>query len=358
MKSPQKPCPVDLLSSLVATPSLSRQEHVVANVLQRWLEDRGASVRRLGDNVVVTVKGARPGPTFLLNSHLDTVPAKDGWQSDPWSPFINDENRLVGLGSGDAKASVAAMACATAQLAAQGLDAGQLIFAATVQEEISGPEGLGGILGELGPIDAAFVGEPTSLEAAVAQNGMLLLTCTTRGRTSHAARPHLGVNALTAAARDIVKLDAFELEALHPFLGRSTSAVTILNGGDRHNVIPDSCVYTIDIRYTPSYSAEQITAMVAELVEAEVKVRSNRMRPVETPEGAPLTDALKAARPGLRCFGSPTMSDWFHLAGVEAIKFGPGDSERSHTPNESVDVGQLEAAVDIYRDAVRHRLSV
>lgn len=348
--------PIDLLGALVSIPSVSRQEDAAAGFLHGWLTERGVEARRIGDNVVSVVRGARPGPVFLLNSHLDTVPAKDGWESDPWTPFEKD-GRLVGLGSGDAKASIAAMSCATVALAREGLERGTLIFAATCLEEI-GRGGLEDILPELGPIDAALVGEPTALEAAVAQSGLLILECAARGRTAHAARAHQGVNALTKAARDLLAVDGLELDRVHPFLGRSTANVTILQGGDRHNVIPDRCDYTIDIRYTPAYSAEELTALIDALVEADVRVRSNRLRPVETAADSPLASALRAARPEIAFFGSPTMSDWVHLAGVEAIKFGPGDSERSHTPNESVSIAQVEAAVGLYAAAVRTRLSV
>ncbi len=353
----KKTHPVDLLMQMVAIPSVSHNEDKLAGFMHQWLADRGVSVERVGDNVIATVKGRRPGPTFLLNSHLDTVPAKDGWESDPWEPFINDEERLVGLGSGDAKASVAAMACATVGIAKEGLDQGTLIFAATCLEEV-GKGGLADVLPSLGQIDAALVGEPTSLEGAVAQSGLLLLETTAHGRTSHAARPHLGINALTIAARDVLKMDAFELERVHPFLGRSTATVTVLKGGDRHNVVPDSCGMTLDIRYTPSYTAEEITAMIGELLESEVRVRSNRLRPVETGDGAALIESLQSVRPKIELFGSPTMSDWVFMPGIEAVKIGPGDSPRSHTPNESVAVSDVLAAVELYSGCVRHRLEV
>ena len=343
--------PVDLLSRLVAIPSVSRQEDRVAGFLRDLLADQGLDARRVGNNVICAVQGARPGPVFLLNSHLDTVPARDGWLTDPWEPTIV-EGRLVGLGSGDAKASVAAMACATAQIAREGLDRGTLIFAATCNEEIADP-GIEEILPELGRIDAALVGEPTSLQAAVAQGGLLILEATARGRTAHAARAHLGLNALTVAARDLIALDALVLDRDHPFLGRSTANVTVLRGGSSHNVIPDACDYTIDIRYTPAWSPDELVALIDAATEAEIRVRSQRLVPVETSTEAPVARCLKEAHPEVSFFGSPTMSDWVFLKGVDAIKIGPGDSPRSHPANESVAVEEVERAVAVYAGCVR-----
>ena len=344
--------PTDLLAQLVAIPSLSRQEGPIAGFLHDWLDSAGVSVRRLDNNVIARVEGARPGPVFLLNSHLDTVPAKEGWLTDPWAPFVDADEQLIGLGAGDAKGPLAAMACATARIAREGLERGALIFAATCCEEVSDP-GLETVLPELGHIDAALVGEPTSLEGAISQGGLLLLEGRAMGRTAHAARAHLGVNALTVAARDILALDALVLDKLHPFLGPSCANVTILCGGDRHNVIPDRCDYTIDIRYTPSYDPEELRALIDSITEAEISIRSMRLMPVETDPDAPVARALAAAHPGVDLFGSPTMSDWVFLRGVDAIKIGPGDSRRSHTPNEGISLAQVGQAVGIYEGCVR-----
>ena len=345
---------VDLLSALVAIPSLSGEETAVATFLAGWLRDRGVAVEVLGDNVVATVAGAAGGPTLLWNSHLDTVPAGADWHRDPWSPAIVD-GRLVGLGAGDAKASLAAMASATVTLAAQGLTRGRLVFAATVNEEI-GASGLPDVLAAIGAVDAALVGEPTSLQAAIAQSGLLLLEGTCRGRSAHAARAALGRNAVTAAARDLVAIDALVLDRVHPLLGRSGANVTVIRGGDRHNVIPDTCRYTIDVRYTPAYEPEELTALLVATVEADLDVRQDHTLPVETAKDAPIVAALRAAEPGLRLFGSPTMSDWIHLAHVDAVKIGPGDSERSHTPNESVAVAQVRRAAELYAATARRFL--
>lgn len=337
---------ITLLEELVSTPSLSGSETAAADVLTAYLRDHGLSVERLGDNVVCRIKGAAPGPTFLLNSHLDTVPAKDGWLTDPWTPQVVD-GRLFGLGSGDAKASVSAMARAMVNTFEEGLACGELIFAATVLEETGGG-GLEEIRPALGDLDAALVGEPTSLHAAVAQSGMMILKASAHGRTAHAARSHLGDNALTIAAHDLLAIDAFVLDRVHPHLGGSLANVTVLHGGDRHNVIPDLCEYTIDVRYTPSYTPADIFTQLDAITRAELRVHSERFLPVETPTQGALLEALDVAVPHTPRFGSPTMSDWVHLKGTPAIKIGPGQSEYSHTPNESVGIEEVRRAVDLY----------
>lgn len=343
---------VELLQRLVATPSVSRDEAAVATVLCEWLAARGVGAERVdGDNVVVRVRGAQPGPRLLLNSHLDTVPRKDGWTRDPWGAAIEGD-RLYGLGSNDAKASVAAMAAATVALAREGLACGELVFAATVMEETGGG-GLEHIRPSLGALDGALVGEPTSLQGALAQGGLLILEATAEGRTAHAARPAEGINAISIAARDIVAVESVALDREHPFLGRSTAAVTVVRAGDRHNVIPDRCEFTIDVRYTPSYAAAELVERFAAVMRSKLRVRSERLRPVETDADSAIARALRTASPAIQFFGSPTMSDWVYLRDVPAIKIGPGDSERSHTPDEWVALDHVRRAVTLYRDAAR-----
>ncbi len=337
-----------LLGELVATRSISGHEGAVAQLLGTWLRAHGIVFESIGDNVIARLRGREPGPTLLLNSHLDTVPAKGDWQRDPWSPSVED-GRLYGLGSGDAKASVAAMACAFRQLHERGLERGSVIFAATVMEETGGG-GLEHIVGDLGPLNAALIGEPTSLKAAVAQGGLMILEGTARGVAAHAARPWEGKNALEIAAQDLLSIHSTRFDRNHPLLQGTTATVTVLRGGDRHNVIPATCEYTIDVRYTPAYSPDEIEALLRDRTQAELCVRSRRLAPVETAADAGIVTALRSALPELQLQGSPTMSDWVHLRHIDAVKIGPGDSARSHTANESVACAEVVRAVDLYRD--------
>lgn len=341
---------IDLLTLLVSTPSISGQEAAAADVLTTYLTSHNLHVERIGDNVVCRIQGAQPGPRFLLNSHLDTVPAKDGWNTDPWTPEIID-GRLFGLGSGDAKASVSSMARTMVEVGGEGLEYGELVFAATVLEETGGG-GLEEIRPGLGPFDAALVGEPTELHGAVAQSGMMILEARAHGRTAHSARSHLGKNALNVAAKDLLAIEAMVLDREHPYLGFSSANVTVLKGGSRHNVIPDLCEFTIDVRYTPSYTPAELFSLLDAITQSELRIRSERFLPVETLANSALLNALKVASPSSNLFGSPTMSDWVHLKDTPCIKIGPGQSEHSHTPNESVSIEQVHRAVELYTNVI------
>jgi acetylornithine deacetylase len=341
-----------LLRDLVGIPSVSGEEKPVADFLQQWFEERGLAVHRSDRNLSVSVgKGRR---RLLLNSHLDVVPPGTGWDSDPFVPFVRND-ALVGRGSNDAKASVAAMACAMVALLERDLD-GQVVFAATCEEE-RGRNGLERYLPELGAFDAAVVGEPTELQPAVAQNGLLILELTARGRAGHAARPHLADNAISRAARDITALSALRWEPVNVHVGPMTLAVTQVEGGVAHNVIPGACKMVVDIRTIPDIPASEVVERVKATVESEVWVRSDRLAPAHTPAGSAILEAVEVALPGCVPFGSPTMSDWAHLTGIPAVKLGPGLSEVSHTANEWVNLPMVERAVDSYVDIAQHLLS-
>ncbi len=342
---------LELLRRLVAAPSPTGQEGPAADVMEEWLRRRGVPVLRIDRNIAAFREGAAPGPTLLLCSHLDTVPATASWTRAPYTPTV-EAGRLYGLGANDAKASVAAMSVAFATAAVR---RGRLVLAATCEEE-SGRNGLEAFLPRLPRPDAAIVGEPTGLHIAVAQSGMLILDCFTEGKAGHAARPHLADNAIYKAAADIVKLESLELERVHPRLGRTTHAVTVIQGGERHNVIPDRCQYTVDLRTTPAYTHAELVERVQARVSARVQVRSGRYRATETPEQTPVLVAAERAWPAGRRFCSPTVSDWAHLHGIPAIKWGPGLSEVSHTADEWVELQQVDAAAEAYARVVEELL--
>lgn len=342
---------VDLLRALVSTPSVSGDEHAVADLLQGWFAARGLAVRRDDRNLEIRVRGPRPGPVLLLNSHLDVVPVGAGWTREPFAPSI-EGGRMYGRGANDAKGCVAAMACAMVALAARPPSRGEVVFAATCEEE-RGRHGLEVFLPSLGRLDAAIVGEPTELRPAVAQNGLLILELTARGRAGHAARPHLADNAISRAARDVVALERLTWEPANPHVGPMTLAVTQIEAGTAHNVIPAACRVVVDIRTIPEIPPADVVARVRATVESEVHVRSDRLAPVATPEGSAILDAVLAVAPGAEPFGSPTLSDWAHLVGVPAVKMGPGISEISHTADEWVELAQVERAVGLYERVAR-----
>lgn len=345
---------VELLHALVGTPSVSGDEHAVADLLQGWFEARGLAVRRQDRNLEIRVRGLRPGPVLLLNSHLDVVPPGGGWTREPFEPVV-EGGRMYGRGANDAKGCVAAMACAMIALAARPPERGEVVFAATCEEE-RGRHGLEVFLPSLGPLDAAVVGEPTELRPAVAQNGLLILELTARGRAGHAARPHRADNAISRAARDVVALERLVWEPANPHVGPMTLAVTQIEAGTAHNVIPAECRMVVDIRTIPEIPPADVVARVRATVESEVRVRSDRLAPVATPEGSAILDAVLGAVPGAEPFGSPTLSDWAHLVGIPAVKLGPGISEVSHTADEWVELAEVERAVGVYERIARRFL--
>lgn len=346
---------LELLTSLVRTPSVSGDEVAVADLLQGWLTERGLTVRREDRNLEARVRGKEPGPVLLLNSHLDVVPPGTGWDTDPFEPHIVN-GRMIGRGSNDAKASLAAMACAMVALAEDPPARGEVVFAATCEEE-RGRGGLEVFLPSLGPLDGAIVGEPTGLQPAVAQNGLLILELFAHGRAGHAARPHLAENAISLAARDVVALEELVWEPVNPHVGPMTLAVTQVEAGTAHNVIPEVCKLVVDIRTIPEIPPAAVVDRIRSLVRSEVRVRSDRLAPVATPEGARVLEAVLGTLPDAIPFGSPTLSDWAHLTGVPAVKLGPGLSEVSHTANEWVELAMVERAVQVYEGIARRFLA-
>jgi len=342
---------LERLSRLVAIRSLSREEDAIAAAVFNELEAAKLHPRRAGCNVWCEI-GDAPRPRLLLNSHLDTVPAAAGWSGDPWTAR-RDGDRLIGLGANDAKGCVTAMIEAALALKLR-LDRGEklggtVVLALTAEEEISG-KGLSEVLPTLRPIDAALVGEPTGLVPMIAQRGLLILRCVTRGRTGHPANTPADTadNAIVNAANEIVRLRGFEWGSAHPLLGTCHAHVTTIAGGVARNVIPDACEFFVDIRTTPDTPHAELVARLREFLKCEVHIHSERLVPVQTAPSHPLVQAALRALPGVQPTGSPTMSDMVFLASVPAVKIGPGESARSHTPDEFVTGQELAAGAAAY----------
>lgn len=338
----------ELLECLVGTPSVSGEEAALADAFSDRLSRANFDVRRDGNNLWFSI--GRGTPRLLLNSHIDTVPAADGWTFDPFRPEWQGE-RFYGLGANDAKGCVTAMTLAASALQS-GADAlgGEVIFAFTAEEETGGA-GIATILDKLGSLDAALVGEPTGLSACIAQRGMLLLKCIAHGKAGHVAHATDTSNAIHTAARDIALLDKMRL-APHPTLGEARAQVTQLQGGKRRNQVPERCEFFVDIRTTPNLDHDELQAEIAARLESEVTVHSARYRPKATPEDSPLRAAVTEA--GAKdCIGSATTSDWAFLGDIPAVKIGPGDTHRSHTADEYLERGELEEAVTFYTRAIK-----
>lgn len=339
---------VELLRSLVRTASPSGSEDKAVAVVSEAMSSLGMQPRVSGRNVYSYLGEGEK--TLLLNSHTDTVPVGEGWTHDPLAAELID-GRIYGRGSNDAKGCLSAMIVGAARAFAKNPPKGKVCVAATCEEEING-KGLETLIQELPRPDAAVVGEPTGLNPAVAQKGLLILEITAKGRSAHAAHGG-GVNAVELAAQDVLALSKLSFDRAHPALGKPSLAVTQIQGGTRHNVIPDRCKLVVDIRTTPDYAPEEIAGQVATLVRGEVSVRSKRLQSVDTDPNEAIVKAALSANPAGKPYGSPTLSDWVFLKGIPTVKCGPGDSKRSHTPDEYVTVAELEAGAAFYEKLIR-----
>lgn len=340
---------LDLLARLVAIESVSGAEGAAADFAAAWLADRHVHVERLGDSVLGRI-GAAGGPTLLLNSHLDTVPAGDGWTRAPFAGRFEGDV-LYGRGANDAKASVAAMMVAVAAHALDRALPGTVLLALTAREETDNA-GIGAVLDRCGPPDGAVTGEPTGLQVVRAQAGLAVLQATWSGTSCHAAHvarvPH--ENALLRAARDLAAAPpCWTLDPPHPLLGPSTAVVTMLRAGERHNVVPDRAEAVIDARLAPPLTAaDAVLVLERALPRAAITIRSERLRPVETAADHPLVRTALVAAGRAVAIGSTTLSDMAFLAGVPAVKCGPGETARSHVPDEFVCRDEVVAGAAFY----------
>lgn len=338
-----------LLKRLVSTQSYSRQEGDTAVIVADWLRERGAEPERYGNNVVAWHRSSIPGaPALMLNSHHDTVRPGNGWLTDPFDPVVQD-GRLTGLGSNDAGGALVVLLAAFIAL----LDHTDLPYticmAATAEEEISGSDGMAMLvrqwMADGVDIAVAIVGEPTGMNMAIAEKGLVVLDCTARGRTGHAAREE-GENAIYGAIRDIEWFRTFTFDRVSPMLGPVKMTVTQIEAGNQHNVVPDECRFVVDVRTTDAYVNGEIVDIIRDHVRCDVVPRSLRLQPSSIVETHPLVIAGK--RVGMTTYGSPTLSDQSLLPpGVPSLKIGPGDSARSHTPNEYLHLDELRHGVDV-----------
>jgi acetylornithine deacetylase len=339
--------------AITAIRSVSGDEAELAGFLGDLLRRNGVAVSRLGNSLLATV-GA--GPVLLLDTHLDTVPPVPGWTRDPWDVESID-GRVYGLGSNDAKASVAAMTAAF--LAFREADLPFTLALALVEAEETRGVGTEAVLAELSrrgtPPAAAVVGEPTGLDLAVAQKGLMVLELVARGEACHAANAAaLGAaNAARRLAHDLVALERADLGIPHPRLGAVTLEPTQLRAGTARNVLPGEATAVLDARTTPALHGRGLVERIERVVAGEVRVLSERLRPRETAEDEPLVEAAREARPEARVFGSATLSDMVFLEGIPAVKCGPGLSERSHTPDEHVLESEILEGVRFYVRLIR-----
>ena len=339
--------PLPLLKQLIQTPSLSRQEAATADLIEAYLRERGLTPHRYHNNIYATSRHWQDDkPTILLNSHHDTVKPAAGYTRDPYHAEVID-GRLYGLGSNDAGGALVSLIAAFIALENDpGLNC-NLVLAATAEEEISGPNGIAALLPLLPPVDAGIVGEPTLLDLAVAERGLVVLDGETRGQSGHAARKE-GINALYLAIEDIAVIRDHPFTRPSGLLGPTTATVTVIQSGTQHNVVPDRCTFVVDLRVNEAYTNEEAVAeLQSRCRHATLTPRSLRLQSSSIPEDHPLVIASRVARPAARLYGSPTLSDQA-LMPFPTLKLGPGDSARSHTADEYIHVHEIEEAVAMY----------
>ncbi len=334
---------ISLLRAMVAIPSLSREEHVVADLMERSLRGWGYLPYREGNNVWIRSSHWQADkPTILLNSHVDTVRPAKAWSYDPYGATEVD-GKLIGLGSNDAGASVVSLLAAFRHLELK-QQSYNLIFCASAEEEISGLNGVVSVLKHFGKIDLAVVGEPTGMQMAVAEKGLMVLDCEAKGKSGHAARNE-GVNAIYKAMADIQTLAGLSLPKISDMLGPVKITVTQIEAGTQHNVVPDSCKFVADVRTNELYSNEEVYKIITETIESEVKPRSFRLNSSNIPLDHPLVQ--RGISLGLSHYGSPTTSDQAVIP-CTSVKIGPGDSARSHTADEYIFLDEIRRGVEIY----------
>ena len=332
-----------LLIRLIQTPSFSREEGSTATLIQAFLAAHGVATQRQQNNVwAVSAHFDAGKPTILLNSHHDTVKPGAGWSADPFGAVL-DGDKLTGLGSNDAGAAAVSL-LATFLYFRNKPTAFNLICAITAEEEISGANGIRSVLPEFGKIDLGIVGEPTGMNLAIAEKGLIVLDCTAHGKTGHAAREE-GENALYQAIDDIQWLRQHRFPEVSPLLGPVKTTVTQISAGTQHNVVPDRCQFVIDVRTNELYQNQEIIDFLREKLKSEIIPRSTHLNSSRISENHPLVK--KGVAMGKTIYGSPTLSDQSMMP-FDTLKIGPGESARSHTPNEFILVSEIRGGIRDY----------
>jgi acetylornithine deacetylase len=335
---------VELLCRLISVPRISREETVAADLLQNYMADNlGLEVKRDGNNLwSVAPNYDVYKQTLLLNAHIDTVKPVAGWQRDPFAA-TREGDRIYGLGSNDDGASLVSLLHVFDALKDK-QTCYNLVFLASAEEEVGGKGGIESVLSLLPKIDVALVGEPTGLQPAIAEKGLMVLDITARGKSGHAARNE-GDNAIYHAMDDIAWFRSYKWEKESTLLGPVKMTVTIVNAGTQHNVIPDTCTFTVDVRSNECYTNRELYDIICQHVYSEVKARSFRLGSSGIDINHPLVQRIIEL--GGKPFGSPTLSDQA-LMPFPSLKMGPGQSSRSHTADEYIEVGEIREAINSF----------
>lgn len=335
---------IELLKKLIQTPSFSREEEKTGNILTDFFKQKNISVQRIKNNIIARNKFHNAAlPSILLNSHHDTVQPNKGYINDPFKA-IEKDGKLFGLGSNDAGGALVSLIATFLYFHDKQNLKYNLILAATAEEEISGKNGIESILPELGEINFAIVGEPTEMNLAIAAKGLMVIDCLAKGKSGHAARDE-GENAIYKALKDIEWVKDYQFPKISETLGKVKMSVTLIESGTQHNVIPDTCQFTIDVRTTDIYTNEEVLAIIKQNISSEISARSTRLNSSSISIGHPFVQA--GIKIGRKTFSSPTLSDQA-LMPFPSVKIGPGKSERSHIADEYIELKEIEEGIDLY----------
>ena len=334
---------VELLKKLIATPSVSRNEKDAADIMEQTIRSYGFEPQREANNLwIIDPHYDESRPTLLLNAHIDTVKPVASWSREPFSPDVED-GVLYGLGSNDCGGGL----CSLLQIFRMLTEKPQsynLIYLASAEEEVSGKDGITRALPLLPHIDLAIVGEPTGMNPAVAEKGLMVLDVIAHGKSGHAARNE-GVNAIYEALDDMRWIRDYKFEKVSEFLGPTKMTLTVVNAGTQHNVIPDKCTMLVDIRTNEFYDNEEVYEFIRQHLKSEVKAHSFRLKSSRIDPEHPLI--RKCVAMGMKPFGSPTLSDQA-LMHFPSFKLGPGESSRSHSANEFIRISEIRDAIAKY----------
>lgn len=335
---------VSLLSHLIATPSVSRDERRAADIMEEELTRCGFTPHREANNVwAIGLCQREDRPTLLLNAHIDTVKPVASYTRNPYEPSLED-GTLYGLGSNDCGGGLVSLLQVFRELSASERCPYNLVYLASAEEEVSGKDGISRALPLLPHVDVAIVGEPTGMQPAVAEKGLMVVDITAHGKSGHAARNE-GVNAIYEALDDLCWIRSHRFDRVSRFLGPTKMQATVVNAGTQHNVVPDECKIVVDVRTNELYTNEEVFDIISSHCKSECRARSFRLHSSRIDLNHPLVERCVAL--GLQPFGSPTLSDQA-LMPFASLKLGPGQSARSHSANEYIKVSEIEHAIGLY----------
>lgn len=335
---------VSLLSHLIATPSVSRDERRAADIMEEELTRCGFTPHREANNVWAIGQCQREDrPTLLLNAHIDTVKPVASYTRNPYEPSLED-GTLYGLGSNDCGGGLVSLLQVFRELSASERCPYNLVYLASAEEEVSGKDGISRALPLLPHIDVAIVGEPTGMQPAVAEKGLMVVDITAHGKSGHAARNE-GVNAIYEALDDLCWIRSHRFDRVSRFLGPTKMQATVVNAGTQHNVVPDECKIVVDVRTNELYTNEEVFDIISSHCKSECRARSFRLHSSRIDLNHPLVERCVAL--GLQPFGSPTLSDQA-LMPFASLKLGPGQLARSHSADEYIKVSEIEHAIGLY----------